>query len=87
MVNHGFVETDISRWLQRVWIHAHWFLTFSGDYNEYFGLNTDTEAYVYMMLANKLLHTLSPEMITVAEDVSGMPAICRPIEEGEIIIF
>jgi hypothetical protein len=39
-----------------------------------------------MMLANKLLHTLSPEMITVAEDVSGMPAICRPIEEGEMIL-
>ena len=56
---------------------------FAGDYREYFGLNTDTEAYVYLMLANKLLHTLSTEMITVAEDVSGMPAICRPIEEGE----
>ena len=56
-----------------------WYL---GDYNEYFGLNTDTEAYTYLMLANKLLLTLSQEMITIAEDVSGMPAICRPIEEG-----
>ena len=27
---------------------------FSGDYNEYFGLNTDTEAVVYLMLANHL---------------------------------
>ena len=34
------------------------------------------------MLANYLLHTLSSEMITVAEDVSGMPAICRPVPEG-----
>ncbi len=33
---------------------------FSGDYNEYFGLNTDTEALVYLMLANELLHRLSP---------------------------
>ena len=55
---------------------------FSGDYNEYFGLNTDTEALVYLMLANHLLNTLSSEMITVAEDVSGMPALCRPISEG-----
>lgn len=55
---------------------------FSGDYNEYFGLNTDTEAYVYLMLANHLLHTISKEMITVAEDVSGMPALCRPTSEG-----
>ena len=55
---------------------------FSGDYNEYFGLNTDTEAYVYLMLANDLLHKLSPNMITIAEDVSGMPALCRPVAEG-----
>jgi len=55
---------------------------FSGDYREYFGLNTDTEAYVYLMLANHLLHKLSANMMTVAEDVSGMPALCRPVEEG-----
>ena len=54
----------------------------AGDYNEYFGLNTDTEAIVYLMLANHLLHSLSTEMVTVAEDVSGMPAMCRPVEEG-----
>ena len=45
-------------------------------------MNTDTEAYNYLMLANHLLHTLSSEMITIAEDVSGMPAICRPVPEG-----
>jgi len=55
---------------------------FSGDYNEYFGLNTDTEAVVYLMLANHLVHTILPSGITVAEDVSGMPALCRPVEEG-----
>ena len=55
---------------------------FSGGYHEYFGLNTDTEAYNYLMLANHLLHSLSTEMITIAEDVSGMPAICRPVKEG-----
>ncbi|KAL5007568.1 hypothetical protein ScPMuIL_016374 [Solemya velum] len=56
---------------------------FSGDYNEYFGLNTDTESLVYLMLSNYMLHKLYPDfMITVAEDVSGMPAMGRPIEEG-----
>ena len=30
---------------------------FSGDYNEYFGINTDTEAVVYLMLANQLGRT------------------------------
>ena len=40
-----------------------------------------------MMLANDLVHSLIPEMITVAEDVSGMPAICRPVSEGQIFLI
>ena len=40
---------------------------FSGDYNEYFGLNTDTEAVVYLMLANSMLHEFYPDVITIAE--------------------
>lgn len=56
---------------------------FSGDYNEYFGMNTDTEALIYLMLANHMLHTLyKKNMTTIAEDVSGMPALCRPVSEG-----
>jgi len=58
---------------------------FSGDYNEYFGVNTDREAVVYMMLANDLVHRLLPDTgVTIAEDVSGMPTLCRPLEEGGI---
>uniref|UniRef100_A0A8C9ZWZ1 1,4-alpha-glucan branching enzyme n=1 Tax=Sander lucioperca TaxID=283035 RepID=A0A8C9ZWZ1_SANLU len=55
---------------------------FSGDYSEYFGLQVDEESLVYLMLANHILHTLYPDCITVAEDVSGMPALCRGVEEG-----
>ncbi|XP_071531401.1 1,4-alpha-glucan-branching enzyme isoform X3 [Panulirus ornatus] len=55
---------------------------FSGEYHEYFGLNVDVEALVYLMVANHMLHELHPEVITIAEDVSGMPALCRPVEEG-----
>ncbi|XP_066995367.2 1,4-alpha-glucan-branching enzyme [Anabrus simplex] len=55
---------------------------FSGNYDEYFGLNVDTEAVVYLMLANYMLHTLYPEVTTIAEDVSGMPALCRPVTEA-----
>jgi 1,4-alpha-glucan branching enzyme len=40
---------------------------FSGDYNEYFGLNSDTDAIVYLMLANDMVHTLYPGAITIAE--------------------
>ncbi|OXU18210.1 hypothetical protein TSAR_003085 [Trichomalopsis sarcophagae] len=57
---------------------------FSGSYDEYFGLNVDVEGIVYLMLANYLLHHYYPEVITIAEDVSGMPGICRPVSEGGI---
>ncbi|KAI6647385.1 1,4-alpha-glucan-branching enzyme-like [Oopsacas minuta] len=56
--------------------------TFSGSYDEYFGHHTDLEAGVYIMLANHLIHSLYPNAITVAEDVSGMPTLCRPVSEG-----
>ncbi|XP_077284122.1 1,4-alpha-glucan-branching enzyme [Arctopsyche grandis] len=55
---------------------------FSGHYDEYFGLNVDTEALVYLMLANKLVHHINENAVTIAEDVSGMPASGRPVEEG-----
>lgn len=55
---------------------------FSGDYNEYFGINTDTEAFNYLQLANYVTHKLHPSCITIAEDVSGMPALCRSVQEG-----
>lgn len=55
---------------------------FSGHYDEYFGLNVDTESVVYLMLANYLVHRLNPHHITIAEDVSGMPGTCRPVTEG-----
>lgn len=39
---------------------------------------------VYLLLANDLIHTLHPSAITIAEDVSGMPTLCRKVEEGGI---
>ncbi|KAF5641810.1 1,4-alpha-glucan-branching enzyme [Fusarium sp. NRRL 25303] len=57
---------------------------FSGGYHEYFGADVDEEAVVYMMLANEMLHELYPEVITIAEDVSGMPALCLPLSLGGV---
>ncbi|CVK96535.1 hypothetical protein LB506_009419 [Fusarium annulatum] len=57
---------------------------FSGGYHEYFGADVDEEAVVYMMLANEMLHALYPEVITIAEDVSGMPALCLPVSLGGV---
>ncbi|CAK9860132.1 unnamed protein product [Sphagnum jensenii] len=59
-------------------------MTFTGNYGEYFGLNTDVDAVVYLMLANDMLHGLYPDVITIGEDVSGMPTFCRPVHEGGV---
>jgi 1,4-alpha-glucan branching enzyme len=36
------------------------------------------------MLANEMLHTVFPDAITIAEDVSGMPALCLPLSIGGV---
>ncbi|KAK4505049.1 hypothetical protein PRZ48_003012 [Zasmidium cellare] len=57
---------------------------FSGGYHEYFGPNVDEDGVVYLMLANEMLHNLYPSAITIAEDVSGMPALCIKLSLGGI---
>ncbi len=54
------------------------------SYEKYFSMNTDTESVTYLQLANELIHTLNPNAITVAEDMSGMPGMCIPIVDGGI---
>jgi len=55
-----------------------------GDYSKYFSLNTDTEAITYLQLANELIREVNSRAITIAEDMSAMPGMCLPIEEGGI---
>jgi 1,4-alpha-glucan branching enzyme len=57
---------------------------FSGGYHEYFGPNVDLQAVTYLMLANDAIHELYPGAITIAEDVSGMPLLCIPVEQGGV---
>ena len=48
--------------------HSHGIATtFTGDYNDYFGLDVDSEAISYLMVANYLLHEFYPNIITIAE--------------------
>ncbi|MBO7364796.1 MAG: 1,4-alpha-glucan-branching enzyme, partial [Lachnospiraceae bacterium] len=54
------------------------------NYDKYFSMNTDTEAVTYLMLANELIHEISPSALTIAEDMSGMPGMCLPIRDGGI---
>jgi 1,4-alpha-glucan branching enzyme len=54
---------------------------FSG-YDDYFGGNVDPDAVVYLQLANEVAHAAKPQAITIAEDVSGMAGMARPVAEG-----
>ena len=64
--------------------HDHGLGTSFGDYSKYFSLNTDTEAVTYLQLANALIKEVKPDAVTIAEDMSAMPGMCLPIEEGGI---
>ena len=52
------------------------------DNSKYFSMNTHTEAITYLQLANELIREVNPRALTIAEDMSGMPGMCLPIEEG-----
>jgi len=53
-------------------------------YDMYFGDNRDEDAVVYLTLANKLIKQFKPDAISVAEEMSGMPGLAYPIENGGI---
>lgn len=52
------------------------------SYEDYFGGNVDNDAVAYLQVANDLARVVNPEVVTVAEDVSGMPGMARPVSEG-----
>ncbi|MEA2068304.1 MAG: alpha amylase C-terminal domain-containing protein [Verrucomicrobiota bacterium] len=52
------------------------------DYSCYFDGSVDIDALAYLTLSNQLIHEVRPAAITIAEDVSGMPGLAAPGEEG-----
>ena len=50
--------------------------------DKYFSYNTHVEAITYLQLANDLIREVNPRAITIAEDMSGMPGMGLPIEDG-----
>ena len=64
--------------------HDHGLGTAFTDYSKYFSLNTDTEAITYLQLATELIREVNPNAITIAEDMSALPGMCLPIEDGGV---
>ena len=52
------------------------------SYNDYFDDSVDEDALTYLALANRVIHDIRPDAITIAEDVSGMPGLAVPQLEG-----
>ncbi len=52
------------------------------DYSEYFNDSVDEDALTYLALANKTIHQVKPAAVTIAEDVSGMPGLAFPVQQG-----
>ena len=57
--------------------------SFDGN-DKYFSYNTHVEAITYLQLANELIREVNPDAITIAEDMSGMPGMCLPIQDGGV---
>ena len=54
------------------------------SYDDYFGANIDEDAVNYLKMANEVAHGVRKDIITIAEDVSGMVGMARPVAEGGI---
>ena len=52
------------------------------NYADYFNGHQDGDAIAYLTLANKLIHEVNKNAITIAEEVSGMPGLAAKYEDG-----
>jgi 1,4-alpha-glucan branching enzyme len=54
------------------------------SYENYYNFNQDGDAICYLTLANKLVHEVNPNAITIAEEMSGLPELAVKFEDGGI---
>lgn len=54
------------------------------DYKFYYDGDQDEDAITYLTLANRVIHQVNEQAITLAEDMSGMPGLALAVEQGGI---
>jgi 1,4-alpha-glucan branching enzyme len=64
--------------------HDHGLERSFGSYDDYVSENIDIDALTYLTMANKLIHSIRPDALTIAEDMSAFPGIAAPIPVGGI---
>ncbi len=52
------------------------------DLSCYFNTQVNLSAVTYLQLAATLVQQVCPGAFAIAEDMSGMPGLCRPVDEG-----
>ncbi len=52
------------------------------SYDMYFDGGQDDDALIYLKLANRLIHDINPQAISIAEEMSGMPGMACDIDSG-----
>jgi len=52
------------------------------SYDDYFDESVDEDALTYLALANRLIHDVRRDALTIAEDISGMPGLAAGFSEG-----
>ena len=52
------------------------------NYGDYYNGREDNNAICYLTLANKLIHEVNKNAISIAEEVSGMPGLAAKYEDG-----
>jgi 1,4-alpha-glucan branching enzyme len=50
--------------------------------DKFFRQGVEWDAITYLQLANDLIHKINPDAISIAEDVTGMPGLTFPVDEG-----
>jgi 1,4-alpha-glucan branching enzyme len=65
-------------------IYTHHGMVSFDSAEKYFDTGVDEDALLYLQLANTVIHGINPKAISIAEEVSGMPGLCRTIEDGGI---
>ena len=51
-------------------------------YDDYFNAGLDQDAFSYFIMANRLIHELNPNALSIAEEVSGLPGLATPQKDG-----
>lgn len=54
------------------------------SYDDYFNYNFEIDSLAYLLMANKLIHDISSDYLTIAEDVSGYPGLAVAQQKGGI---